>query len=215
MIAASIPYLIMAATLGLALWRDAPYATIPFLVLMTAWYTTRLVLTSYDAANVREERDRGRERLLAGLVGVGMIFAPILVLATPLLDFAAYVPLPGQVTVGFALGLVGVYVFWRSHADLGANWSAHLELQKSQTLITHGIYARMRHPMYTAIFLITASQALMLSNWIAGPVGLVTFTLLYVTRIEAEEKMMRDAFAGAYEEYAARVPRLLPRLRSG
>ena len=70
----------------------------------------------------------------------------------------------------------------------------------------------MRHPMYPAIFLITIAQLLILTNWIAGPAGLVTFLLLYIVRIGPEEQMMRDQFGADWDAHAARTPRLIPKL---
>ena len=214
MIGKFIPYTILAVVTGAALWRDAPYATLPLVMLMMAWYTIRMMLTSDAPPNVREERDAKRERLLTSAVGVGMIFVPLIALGTPVFDSAAYSPLPGQFLLGGLSGLAGLYVFWRSHADLGQLWSAHLELREGHTLVTSGIYSRMRHPMYTAIFLIVTAQALLLTNWFAGPAGLVIFTLLYALRIRPEERMLADQFGPEWEAYARRTPRLLPRLRA-
>lgn len=210
MIAAAIPYIIMVATAVAALWRGAPYAAIELLLLMTIWYSVRLYLTWGEDKAVKEEKDAGRERLLAGLVWVGMVLAPIFALALPLLDFASYNGLPGQISVGIIIGAIGTYTFWCSHRDLGKNWSAHLEVREGHALITNGIYGRVRHPMYVAIFLICIAQALVLTNWIAGPAGLVFFTLLYFTRIGPEEEMMRAQFGEKWDAYAAKTPRLLP-----
>lgn len=207
-----LPYAIMVATGGVALWRGAPYATLLFLLFLASWITVRVILTRGEDKPVTEERGRGRERTLAMGVFIGMILLPIITLATPLFDFAAYAALPGQVAGGLLVGLAGIYVFWRSHEDLGKNWSAHLEVREGHRLITGGIYARMRHPMYTAIFLITIAQLLILTNWIAGPAGLVTFLLLYIVRIGPEEQMMRDQFGADWDAYAARTPRLIPKL---
>ena len=211
MIGNLIPYGIMLVTAGCALWREAPYATLPFLGFMCLWYTIRMILTRGDDKPVVDEKGARRERSLVILVGIGMVYVPIAVLAAPILDFAAYEALPGQIALGFLVGLLGAYIFWRSHADLGKNWSPHLELREGHHLVTGGIYAWMRHPMYTAIFLITGAQMLMLTNWIAGPLGLATFILLYLARIGAEEEMMRESFAEEWEVYAANTPRLLPR----
>ncbi|MDX8350416.1 protein-S-isoprenylcysteine O-methyltransferase [Cognatiyoonia sp. IB215446] len=210
-----VPYLIMLAATGFALLRDAPYATPLFIVVMAAWYTVRMVLTQGASLEVKEERDAKRERPLAGVVGVGMIFLPLLTLATPLLDFAAYTAVPGQLAIGAVVAVIGVYLFWRSHADLGPMWSAHLEVREGHRLITHGIYSRIRHPMYSAIFLITLGQTLILTNWIAGPIGLVAFTALYLIRIGPEERMMADQFGAAWANYAAKTPRLVPRWATG
>lgn len=202
----------MIAAAGLAFWREAPYAILPFLIVMAAWYTTRVGLTRGGQKPVHEERDRGRERTLTTSVFVGMVIFPIVALATPVLDFAAYAPMPGQIVIGLAVGCAGLHFIWRSHADLGANWSAHLELRDDHRLVTNGIYARIRHPMYTAIFLLTAAQAILLSSWLAGQMGPATFFLLYIMRIEAEEMTMRDRFGEEWEVYAARTARLLPKL---
>ncbi|MCR9089377.1 MAG: protein-S-isoprenylcysteine O-methyltransferase [Rhodobacteraceae bacterium] len=207
-----LPYAIMVATGGIALWRGAPYATLLFLLFLASWVTVRVVLTRGAEKPVIEERGRRRERTLTTAVFVGMIILPILTLATPLLDFAAYRGLPGQVAAGPAVALAGLYVFWRSHEDLGKNWSAHLEVREGHRLVTGGIYARMRHPMYTAIFLITVAQLLILTNWIAGPAGLLTFLVLYMVRIGPEEQLMADRFGADWEAYAARTPRLIPKL---
>ena len=114
----------------------------------------------------------------------------------------------------FAAGLVclaaGLWLLHRSHADLGTNWSITLEVRENHTLVTDGIYARVRHPMYTAFFLYSIGQALVLPNWIAGPSYLAAFGLLFALRIAAEERMMRDQFPGDYDAYAARTKRLVP-----
>lgn len=44
--------------------------------------------------------------------------------------------------------------------------------------------------------------------------GLLTFLLLYIVRIRLEEQMMRDRFGAEWDAYAARTPRLLPKLRA-
>lgn len=212
MIGAALSYLIMAAIAVAALWRGAPYATIELMVFMVAWYGVRLYLTWGEEKAVKEEKDASRERLLAGLLWSSMVLVPFFALALPILDFAYYDGLPGQIIVGMFLGVIATYAFWCSHRDLGKNWSAHLEVREGHHLVTNGIYSRVRHPMYTAIFLICVAQALILTNWIAGPLALVAFTLLYLTRIGPEEEMMRAQFGEKWDAYAARTPRLLPRI---
>lgn len=212
MIGKLIPYIVMILVSGVALWRDAPYATLVFMAVTAAWCTVRMVLADSAPLSVREERDAARERALTTGVAAGMFLVPLVALATPILDFAAYAAFPGQLILGVLVAVVGCYVFWRSHADLGSMWSPHLELREGHALVTRGIYRRMRHPMYTAIFLITMAQALLLANWLAGPAGFAAFALLYVVRIGPEERMMADQFGAEWEAYAARTPRLVPGL---
>ena len=74
----------------------------------------------------------------------------------------------------FAAGLVclaaGLWFFHRSHADLGTNWSLTLEVREKHQLVTGGIYRRVRHPMYMALFLYSVGQALGAAELCGGPV---------------------------------------------
>jgi protein-S-isoprenylcysteine O-methyltransferase Ste14 len=71
--------------------------------------------------------------------------------------------------VGILVLVVGLWIFHRSHADLGTNWSITLAVREQHRLVTEGVYRRVRHPMYLALFLYSLGQALALPNWIAGP----------------------------------------------
>ncbi len=104
-----------------------------------------------------------------------------------------------------------LWLFWRSHADLGRNWSPWLEVHAAQTLVTHGVYARIRHPMYASIFISCIAQALLLPNWVAGPAGLVSFLAMYLERARREEDLMLHRLGTAYREYMGRTGRILPR----
>jgi len=66
--------------------------------------------------------------------------------------------------------------------------------------------------MYTAIFLQAFAQALLLSNWLAGPSCLLAFLLMFVLRIGGEEQMMLEKFGEAYADYTNRTNRLIPHL---
>src|SRR5262245_55537822 len=85
-------------------------------------------------------------------VGLGGFLVPLFYVFTPLLSFANYSsPLWVGVT-GVDVLAAGNWVFWRSHKDLGKNWSPTLEIREGHTLITDGIYARIRHPMYCSLW---------------------------------------------------------------
>ena len=106
--------------------------------------------------------------------------------------------------------VIGLWLFYRSHADLGTNWSITLEVRVQHRLITQGVYTRIRHPMYLALALYSIGQALVIPNWVAGPSNLIAFAILCVLRIRAEERMMVDEFGAEYAAYSARTKRLVP-----
>ena len=113
-------------------------------------------------------------------------------------------------TIGLMAMALALWLFYRSHADLGTNWSATLEVREDHRLVTTGVYARVRHPMYTALFAYAIGQALLFPNWIAGPACLVAFTLMFLLRFRAEERMLLERFGRDYESYMSRTRRLVP-----
>jgi protein-S-isoprenylcysteine O-methyltransferase Ste14 len=160
---------------------------------------------------VVESRRGGRETALLTVAWVSF-FLPLLWLVTPLLDVAELPLRPLPYSIGLALYALGLWLFWHSHADLGPAWSITLELREGQRLVTHGVYRSLRHPMYLGLLLHGAGQALVLPNWIAGPSYLLAMTSIVVLRLGPEERMLREAFGAAYEEYAGRTKRLVPGL---
>ena len=160
-------------------------------------------------------RADGIDRLLVALVFVGNLVLPALYLFTPWLGWADYrapIVVPG---CGALLMVGALWLFWRSHVDLGLNWSITLEMRKGHELVTQGVYRRVRHPMYAAIFLFAIAQGLVLQNWVAGWGGFVSFAVLYLVRAPREEKMMSEFFGEAYRDYVQRTGRLLPHLWRG
>ena len=112
--------------------------------------------------------------------------------------------------LGTLTGIAFLWLFRRSHKDLGKNWSVTLEVREGHQLVTQGVYAHVRHPMYASFLLWGVTQALLIPNWIAGLAGLVAVMALYAVRQSREEAMMRDTFGVEYDAYCARTKRLVP-----
>ena len=152
-----------------------------------------------------------QELVLLTLAWIGFL-VPLIWVASPAFSFAEYslrlIPLVG----GVACLVVGLWLFYRSHADLGTYWSVTLEVREHHRLITQGVYRHARHPMYAALFLYSIGQLFALPNWIAGPSYLVSFGILFAFRIRVEEQMMLDAFGDEYVAYMAKTKRLVPGL---
>lgn len=206
----SLTIVIALVLAGASAWSDAlTPGIVLFLVMVVIMAAIRAPYMANSAPVASRQRE-GREKLLVQIVGAGMMYLPAIAIATPLLNIAAYPNPVWLVVLGVILAAFGIWLFWRSHADLGRNWSPVLELRESHGLVTNGVYARVRHPMYSAILLITAAQAAFIGNWIAGPAGLIAFTILYIDRVGAEEKMMAQRFGTDWTRYVARTGRLLP-----
>ncbi len=154
------------------------------------------------------------EITLMALVVPGSLLLPVLYFFTPWLAFADY-RLPAFAPwCGAILMIAALWLFWRSHADLGLNWSQTLELRKDHQLVKDGVYRSIRHPMYAAILLWDVAQALLLANWLAGWFALAAFSLMAVLRTPREERMMCDFFGDEYRDYMRRTGRFFPRLNT-
>lgn len=158
-----------------------------------------------------ERRVSRQENVLLGLLFLAMFFLPLIYSATNWLDFANYSLPTWAGWIGVILILLALLVFWRSHADLGLNWSPSLEIRTEHKLITNGIFKYIRHPMYASQWIWVIAQPLLLQNWLAGFLDLLVFILFYVLRVRAEEQMMLDTFGNEYREYMNKTGAIFPK----
>jgi protein-S-isoprenylcysteine O-methyltransferase Ste14 len=187
---------------------------ITWLALLIVGAVVRGVYTKrYGKPKISDELNTGLDKALLLLSGLGMQIIPLVYLLTGWLDFADYgLPAAASLAVGALFFAVGIWLLWRSHADLGRNFAPTLQIVEDHSLVTDGVFRRIRHPMYAAHLLWAIGQMLLLQNWIAGPAFLVVQIPLYLRRIPAEERMMLEQFGDEYREYMKRTGRLFPRL---
>lgn len=146
------------------------------------------------------------------LLTIAMIafFLPFAWVFSSALAFADYPFGTWRFAAGVACLVLGLWYFHCSHRDLGVNWSITLELREGHALVTKGVYERVRHPMYAALLVYSLGNALVVTNWVAGPSYAVSMMLLFALRLGPEERMMREQFGAEYEAYCARTKRLVP-----
>lgn len=142
-----------------------------------------------------------------------VLLLPFISIFSGWLRFADY-PLsePLRIIGGIIITLE-LWLLWRCHVDLGQNFSPSLFIRNEHTLVTDGVYSRIRHPMYLAFLMWAVGQALLIDNWIAGPLGLIAFILIYLFRIEREEQQLVEVFGERYRCYQQVTGRLLPRFK--
>jgi protein-S-isoprenylcysteine O-methyltransferase Ste14 len=84
-------------------------------------------------------------------------------------------------------------------------------IRKNAEVTTSGPYAYTRNPLYLGSLLITLGFGMAAGRWWLCGLLAGLFAAIYIPTILGEEAYLREHFAG-FEAYAARVPRLLPRL---
>lgn len=131
-----------------------------------------------------------------------LILLPIVILTKPLWDSGWSRDLTR--VSGTLLIVAGV---------LGRFWAIlYIGTRKNKVVMSDGPYSVCRHPLYLSSTLGVAGFGLLLgSGLVAAFLTLAVFAILNATA-GREEAFLRREFGPAYSDYAARVPRILPRL---
>ncbi|MBX5081568.1 methyltransferase family protein [Rhizobium lentis] len=108
------------------------------------------------------------------------------------------------VAAGYALAL------WAMRVNRFFSSVIRIQADRGQHVVSTGPYAFVRHPGYTAGFLIIAASGPALGSWLAAAL-VVLFSLPFLLyRTITEDRILRAELIG-YSDYAARVQwRLLP-----
>jgi len=174
-------------------------------------YYTRLAIRS-DRNFFRPRNDF--RQLAFGTLGFLIIVPVVVYIFAP--EQIAWAALPlraGWRWFGVGLGLAGIFLLLWVHHTLGKNFAVPAVAKERQTLVTVGPYRWVRHPMYTALFLVTVVYFLISANefigvtWIGWIVGTVA------SMVRDEEAVLIEKFGDEYRAYMRRTGRFLPRVR--
>ncbi len=111
--------------------------------------------------------------------------------------------------LGIVIALVGLLFRWWANRVLGAFYTRTLKMTENQSIVRVGPYRLIRHPGYLGSILIWTGAAAATTNWIALLIVLISMLVVYVYRIENEEKMLVSAHSD-YAEYQKHTWRLIP-----
>lgn len=150
------------------------------------------------------------------LLGVGPVYVAALLLATAaarLLRRPDWLRAPvadrlRPLFLALALLCVALGALLYGFALFGARISRGV---REERLVTEGVYAWVRHPIYSAALFICSGVLLLGCDYwlLVGPPLFWLFLTLLMRG--TEEKWLRRRYGRAYEEYCRRVPRCLPR----
>ena len=137
------------------------------------------------------------------LVWVPLVVATLLIKGQHPIDATFQI---AGVVIAFIGSTFGAWSMW----SLGRSYGAKLDVFEGQRLKTNGPFAVVRHPLYLGVIVYHVGAALALESLSVLAVAALFVVPYTAIRIGYEEKVLRDAFADRYDEYARRTPMLLP-----
>lgn len=156
-----------------------------------------------DAPNASTFLSRGgawviaQSILMTAVIGLGVVFRG---------DWTRL----AVILAGVVLFVIGGYFGVAGAVVLGRNRTPYPQPRVGSELVQHGVYAQMRHPLYTSVMLASLGWSLIWQSWPAFIAALVLIPFFHA-KARREESWLREQFPG-YVDYERRVPRFIPRL---
>lgn len=212
---AIVKYLAGVVLLGVLIFLPAgtlrfPNGWLLMALLFVPMLLTGVVMMVCDPAllekrlNAKEQEGEQKEVIVQSAV----MFIAAFVLAGLNFRFG-WLSLPGWVVTAASVLFLLAYLMWGEVLRENAWLSRTVEVQKGQTVIDHGLYGVVRHPMYAASVLLFLSMPLILGS-IFSFLVMLCYLPIIARRIRGEERLLKKELPG-YTEYMQRVKyRLIP-----
>lgn len=146
--------------------------------------------------------------------GTAVVLIPWLLLRGQLLP-DVLVLRPGRL-LGLLLMLVGGAALLLCIRDFAVSGRGTLApIDPPTKLVRVGFYRYVRNPMYLAVLLVLAGEALFFEAGTLGIYAAIAAAVYHLFVVLYEEPHLRDIFGAEYEDYRAAVPRWIPKVPPG
>src|SRR3954469_2129558 len=164
-------------------------------------------MSSPNAAPPLSAAEQTRSARIGALLFRNRSWLPVLFIGVPLL-------VPGRMST--AAWIVGAIVVvageWIRLAGVAAAGTVTRRRSRTvQRLVTYGIFAWVRNPLYVGNFLIWTGFTIISGVLWFIPVAIVLFAVEYTFIVRYEEGVLESIFGAEYLAYKSRTPRWFPR----
>ncbi|MGB6407431.1 MAG: isoprenylcysteine carboxylmethyltransferase family protein, partial [Planococcus donghaensis] len=104
----------------------------------------------------------------------------------------------GQV-VGIIFLATGVFLRFWGILHLKSQFTRYVTVREGDEIVSTGPYRKLRHPLYTGLFLITLGMALFFGSLVATIIGGIAMVWALLQRINYEERLLVEKFGADYE----------------
>lgn len=144
-----------------------------------------------------------------------LILAFIGAIAAPVAALKGYDPLIDSETVpmvGLVVTVVGIATTYLAQLGMGREWRIGIDRTEATGLVTGGVFALVRNPIFTAMNLTAPGLAGMALNAIAVVAATCLLAAIQLQVRYVEEPHLRRLHGAVYDEYASSVGRFVPML---
>lgn len=178
-----------------------------FVLLAFGWRTLAQLRTTGSTGFVAH-RERGLTAKAAGLaLTLGLL---AVVAGTLLADSRGW---DAFAAVGLLAMLGGLVLCLVAQHAMGASWRIGVDPDESTTLVTTGLFGRVRNPIFTAMLLFAAGSTLAVPTVVTALGFVVAAAGIVAQVLFVEEPHLRRQHGSDYDGYVARTGRFLLRVR--
>lgn len=188
------------------------WPTLAFIAVVLSWLA--FVLTFLFHKKPPSPPDQKRDPVsITGIVFQGLSYAIIWIIRrqwfTPIFGSNKFLEIALTVLT-ILLAIASVWFCAAAIRTLGAQWSLAARVVEGHKLVTQGPYSIVRNPIYTGMFGMLLASGLAVSHWIGLVLAIVVFAIGTLIRVRSEERLLREMFGSEFDEYALRVPAVIP-----
>lgn len=125
--------------------------------------------------------------------------------------FAREAPLTALRWGAVAVGLAALALSIDCWLRMGSNWRMAVTPDQQTSLVTSGLYSRVRHPIYALSILLMLCTVIVAPTLPMAAIGAIHIALM-VAKARNEERFLTERHGDAYRRYVRRTGRFLPRL---
>ena len=188
------------------------WPTAAFVVMVLSWVAFVIVFATQKKAPSSPDKKRDPVSIL-GIAFQGTSYAVVWIIRRPW--FTSMFPPNGSLEIALSvmtmvLAVASVWFCGAAVRTLGKQWSLAARVLEGHKLVTEGPYNVVRNPIYTGMFGMLLATGLAVSHWLGLSMAIVVFAIGTSIRVRSEEKLLREAFGAEFDDYARRVPAVVP-----
>lgn len=161
---------------------------------------------------IRPRRDAGGAELAGS---IGFVAALALLIGAPVAELVGMARFEALDTrpvaiAGVVLCSVGIALTLVAQLSMGDSWRIGVEPTERTDLVTDGVFAYVRNPIFTAMLIAAVGLLLLVPNVLSAAAVLVLLGALQVQVRLVEEPYLRTTHSVAYQDYARHTGRFIP-----